>query len=354
MKTAVAHQLSMTVLMTPDMANFCRQCARGPYPQAARSGRLRLCESLRPALCRDAFGRSGGFPAAHSRRRARHVPGKRQLHRHDFDGSRNQGRHGEHPVAGRAPREQLLLHDGRGERGGEARARRATRSRDARSAAAIRSGQDPAGIAAGAGSPVQRNEGFRCAAGRNRVAPNARSFLPASVDCMARSRSGGTHGRSPPGASPDERRRPAPSRARQHAGRARLHRCGPEIRRLQRPLQGNVQRAAGIAATRQAVSRLPALSRRARLLRTGRRRCACRQARRESAQPFGARLRGSHAGRPVVSRAAPPRRGRRRDHGDDGYHRPEARRRGVWRTSKPSSRSRSTTCRARWSTPMAN
>jgi len=61
MKTPVSHQLTMTVLMTPDMANFSGNVHWRPYPQATRPGRIRLRESLREALCRNAFRRQVVF-----------------------------------------------------------------------------------------------------------------------------------------------------------------------------------------------------------------------------------------------------------------------------------------------------
>ena len=96
-----------------------------------------------------------------------------------------------------------------------------------------------------------------------------------------------------------------------------------------------------LAAARPALCRSAALPGRARLLRRGRRRCPGREARGEPAQSFGAELRGSHAGRPVVSHSAPPRGGRWRCHGDDGHHRPEAGRAGSVGKGSPAP------CRAR-------
>ena len=88
-----------------------------------------------------------------------------------------------------------------------------------------------------------------------------------------------------------------------------------------------------------------------RLLRRRRRRGAGRDARGEPAQSDRQELRGPHAGRPVL-RILPPQGGRRRHgDGDDRRHGAEAGRAGAGAARKPSSMSRSTTCRARSSTP---
>jgi hypothetical protein len=150
------------------------QRARGPCPQASRPGRLRLCEPLCQRVRRYSFGRSGGFPVAHTRGRARNVPGQRQLHRNDFDGGWNQGRHGEHSVSGRAPCQQLLFHHGRGERRGKAGAGCAARARHARRAKTIRSSQSSKRTAAGDGRSLSSNERFHAAIGCDWLAPHPR------------------------------------------------------------------------------------------------------------------------------------------------------------------------------------
>ena len=71
----------------------------------------------------------------------------------------------------------------------------------------------------------------------------------------------------------------ARGRARQHAGGARLHRRSAQYCRVQRSLRRNVSRTEEPPAPRSPVSRLPAPSGRARILRSGR----CRRARRARA-----------------------------------------------------------------------
>ena len=123
--------------------------------------------------------------------------------------------------------------------------------------------------------------------------------------------------------------------ARQHAGRARLHRQRAAIRSFATTGSGRCTRCRQeLLQAGTALRRLAAVPGGKRLLRRRRRRCAGRETRREPAQPYGRELRGSHAGRPVVSHPAPQGGRRRRRHGDDGHHRAKAGRTGSRRTRK--------------------
>ena len=96
-----AHQLTMTVLMTPDTANFAGKVHGGTILKLLDQVAYRLRQPLLRALCGDAVGRPGDVPAADPRRRTGHLPAIGQLHRHLVDGGRHQGRRRGYPHARR-------------------------------------------------------------------------------------------------------------------------------------------------------------------------------------------------------------------------------------------------------------
>ncbi len=143
-----------------------------------------------------------------------------------------------------------------------------------------------------------------------------RARRPGARLCRHHGAQAGRAGRSAEGSR-------APGRARQHAGRARLHRREPQHRRLQRSLRRHVSGAARAAAAGATVSRVPALSGRARLLRRRRRRGAGREARGKPAQSVGQDVRGPHPGRPRLRSLSPAGGAGRHGDGDHRHHRPQ-------------------------------
>jgi hypothetical protein len=111
---SLAHELTMTVLMTPDMASFAGNVHGGTilkyldsvaYACASRdSGSHVVTLSVGPSdvSSADSCGRTGDLSRVG------------ELHRDEFDGIGNPGHHGEHPEALGSPSQQLLFHDGGG------------------------------------------------------------------------------------------------------------------------------------------------------------------------------------------------------------------------------------------------
>ena len=110
-----SHQVAMTVLMTPDMANFSGNVHGGAIPQTARPGCLATCAaryagsycvtlSVDQVIFRQAIhvGELVTFLASVN------YTGNTSME------SRRQGHHRKHPQQGRAPCQQLLLYHGRG------------------------------------------------------------------------------------------------------------------------------------------------------------------------------------------------------------------------------------------------
>ncbi len=104
------HQLTMTVLMTPDMANLSGNVHGGSV--------LKLLDQVAYACASRYAGRyvvtrsvdQVTFLQPHPCGRTGHFPGQRELHRPHLDGGGHQGGHREHPRAGGASRQQLFLH----------------------------------------------------------------------------------------------------------------------------------------------------------------------------------------------------------------------------------------------------
>lgn len=107
----LAHELTMTVLMTPDMANFTGNVHGGTI--------LKYLDSVAHA-CASRY--SGSYVGTLSVDQVMflqpiHVGElvtflASVTHRQQLDGSGDPGRHRKHPAAHRTPCEQLLLHDG--------------------------------------------------------------------------------------------------------------------------------------------------------------------------------------------------------------------------------------------------
>ena len=106
------HQLAMTLLMTPDMANFMGNAHGGTI--------LKLLDQVAYAC---ASPIAGGYvvtlsvdqvtiPGADPCRRARYLSRCRQLYRQLFVRDWHQGHRGRHSQSCRPPRQQVLLHHG--------------------------------------------------------------------------------------------------------------------------------------------------------------------------------------------------------------------------------------------------
>ena len=204
-------RLEMTVLMTPDMANFSGKVHGGALlnllDRVAFSLRLALLRPLR----RHALGRSGDLQGADQRRRARHLPRQRQPCRPHLDGDRDPGRGGEHPHRHRPPHQLLLLHHGRRRR------RRPARRGAGRSASST-----------------------AAEARRNRAAELRRKLRREIAAEMERAAGGGHErlvlGRHRPGHRPRRLRPPRRHRdRRRHRRRRRLHRPAVRAARRLRP-----------------------------------------------------------------------------------------------------------------------
>jgi hypothetical protein len=119
------HQLAMTVLMTPDMANFAGNVHGGAILKLLDQVAY-ACATRFAGRCRYAVGRSGHLPPADPCRRTRHLSRVCQLHGHYLVRSWHKGNHRKHSGSPRAPCQQLLFHDRGGGRGRQANNRAAS------------------------------------------------------------------------------------------------------------------------------------------------------------------------------------------------------------------------------------
>ncbi len=151
-----SHQLTMTVLMTPDMANFAGYVHGGTilklldqvaYACASRyASRYVVTLSVDQVIFRERIhvGELVTFLAAVN------LTGRSSME------IRHQGGRRRHPLASAAPRKQLLLHDGGGGRRRAAHSRTDVRTRDREGTRAVRRGGAPEEAAIGNGNEVNR------------------------------------------------------------------------------------------------------------------------------------------------------------------------------------------------------
>ena len=109
-------ELTMTVLMTPDKANFSGNVHGGTLLSISTKSPM-PAPAVTPGSTSSPLGGPCSVPSASARGRAGHIPRLGQLHRHHVDGDRHQGGDRRHPLEDGTSHQQLLHHGRLGEDG---------------------------------------------------------------------------------------------------------------------------------------------------------------------------------------------------------------------------------------------